>query len=525
MRRSARQDGDVIDAYRSEDVRAAEAPLLAAERGFAGGLMHRAATALAGVVADELRTRRGRVPGGAVVALVGSGNNGGDALYALAALAARGATTTAVALGPVHDAGLAELWRAGGRVLAVGDGAPGDPVWLGDAVAEAFAADVLLDGLLGIGARGGLREPAAGLVDLLGALLDEAGPGAPTVIAVDVPSGIGVDDGAVPGPVLPADRTVTFGVAKPGLLLPPAAHLAGELTVVDLGLRAGLEAQEAVPAVRRLDATDIGALWPVPGPADHKYRRGVLGVLAGSAAYPGAAALCVAGAQGAGAGMVRYLGPEAVAAGVLAAHPEVVVGDGRVQAWVIGPGLDDGRLGVARERLVAALREGRPVVVDAGALAALPERAQGAVLVPHAGELATLLRERGVEVDRVGVEAEPLRWAREAHERTGAVVLLKGAVTVVAGSPDGAVWTQDDATPWLATAGAGDALAGVLGALLAGLAARAPGERLGGDELARAAAAAASVHGRAALVASGGGPVTASRVAAAVPGVLAGLLA
>ena len=358
-RRHARM-GPVIDAYTAADVRGAEQPLLAAERGFAGGLMHRAATALAGVVREELKARGTAVAEASVVALVGRGNNGGDALHALAALAGRGASATAVALGPAHEGGLAALTAAGGRVLAVADGAPGEPVWLGDAVAEAFAADVLLDGLLGIGARGGLREPAAGLVELLDGLLAEAGAGAPTVVAVDVPSGIGVDDGTVPGPVLAADRTVTFGVPKPGLLLPPAAHLTGDVTVVDLGLRAGLEAQGVVPAVRRLEAADVADLWPVPGPEDHKYRRGVLGVLAGSVAYPGAAVLCVAGAQGAGVGMARYLGPDAVAAGVLAAHPEVVVGDGRVQAWVIGPGLDDGRLGVARERLARRAARGPP---------------------------------------------------------------------------------------------------------------------------------------------------------------------
>jgi hydroxyethylthiazole kinase-like uncharacterized protein yjeF len=518
----------VIEAYRAADVRAAEEPLLAAERGFHGGLMHRAATALAGVVMAELRSRRGAVAGASVVALVGRGNNGGDALHALAALAARGVAATAVTLGPTHAGGLEALTAAGGRALALTDDAPGEQVWLGDAVAEAFAADVLLDGLLGIGARGRLRDGAARLVDLLGALLEEAGPAGPTVLAVDVPSGIGVDDGTVPGPVLPAGRTVTFGVTKPGLLLPPAAYLAGEVEVVDLGLRAVLEATEVAPAVRRLTAADVAACWPVPGVGAHKYTRGVLGVLAGSRGYPGAAVLVVAGAQGAGCGMVRYLGPDQVAAAVLAAHPEVVVGPGRVQAWVIGPGLTDDRLGVAAERLGAVLREGLPVVVDAGALSVLPERAEGAVLVPHAGELATLLTARGVEVDRAEVEAEPLRWAREAHDRTGAVVLLKGAVTVVVGGGAGTgragVLAQDDATPWLATAGAGDVLAGVLGALLAGMAGGAGGTRLGADDLARAAACAAWVHGRAAVAASGGGPVTASRVAAAVPGVLAGLL-
>ncbi|MDO8105680.1 NAD(P)H-hydrate dehydratase [Isoptericola sp. b441] len=512
----------MIDAYTAADVRAAEEPLLAAERGFHGGLMHRAATALAGVVREELRARGVRVAGSSVVALVGRGNNGGDALFALAALAQRGAAAVAVALGPVHEAGVGALRAAGGRVLAVGDDAPGEPVWVGDAVAEAFAADVLMDGLLGIGARGGLREPAAGLVELLTGLLDEAGTGGPTVIAVDVPSGIGVDDGALPGPVLPADRTVSFGVAKPGLLLPPAAHLAGQPTVVDLGLTPMLAVHGASPAVRRPEAADVAALWPVPGETDHKYSRGVLGVLAGSVGYPGAAVLCVAGAQGAGTGMVRYLGPDPVARAVLAAHPEVVVGDGRVQAWVIGPGLTDDRWGVAGERVAAALREGHPVVVDAGALGVLPGSAEGAVLVPHAGELATLLQGRGVDVDRDAVQAEPLRWAREAHDRTGAVVLLKGAVTLVVGA--GTVWTAADGTGWLATAGAGDVLAGVLGALLAGLAARAPGERLDEDTVAAAAAVAASVHGRAAVHASGGGPVTASAVAAAVPRTLANLL-
>ena len=451
-----------------------------------------------------------------MVALVGRGNNGGDALHALAALAARGADVTAVALGPVHEGGLAALRDAGGRVLGVADDAPGEAVWVGEAVAEAFAADVLLDGLLGIGAGGGLREPVAGLVELLAPLLAEAGDAGPTVVAVDVPSGIGVDDGTLPGPVLPADRTVTFGAVKPGLLLPPAAALAGVLSVVDLGLDLG-----AQPAVRRLERPDLAAGWPRPALTDHKYSRGVLGVLAGSEAYPGAAVLTVAGAQGAGVGLVRYVGPGRVRDAVLAAHPEVVAGEGRVQAWVMGPGAAGDRLGVIRERLAAALRDGLPVVVDAGALELLPDRAESAVLTPHAGELAGLLRARGTGVERAQVEAEPLRWAREVHERTGATVLLKGAVTVVVGSR---TYSQGDATPWLATAGAGDVLAGVLGSLLANLAAQAPGERLGPDDLAWAAAAAASVHGRAAVAASGGGPVTASRVATAVPAVLAGLL-
>lgn len=521
-------------AHAAADVRAAEEPLLARERAFAGGLMDTAATALAGSVRRRLVARRGRVVGGTVVGLVGAGNNGGDALHALARLAARGVRCVAVVTVPtVHVGGLDAFLACGGAVLCVVDGGPGRRVWVGDALAEAVAADVVVDGLLGIGSRGALRGPAAELVLLLGELLDgqltgRAGPagragggrpgeGLPDVVAVDLPSGIGVDDGAVPGAVLRADVTVTFGAAKPGLLLPPAALLCGDVEVVDLGLELG------EPAVRRLGADDARALWPVPTRAAHKYSRGVVGVVAGTAAYPGAAVLTVAGAQGAGCGMVRYVGPDRVRDAVVAAHPEVVTTpdvDVRVQAWVLGPGVDPGdgeQVARVRRVLDRLDDEAVPVVVDAGALGLLPGRVPPrVVLTPHAGELARLLGSRGVDVDRAGVEAEPLRWVREAHERTGATVLLKGPVTVVVG-PEG-VWTQADAPAWLATAGAGDVLAGVLGAVLAG---RGTGD---GGAAAALAALAALVHGRAAVQACPGGPVTAGDVARALPPTIAGLL-
>ncbi|MBX9244382.1 bifunctional ADP-dependent (S)-NAD(P)H-hydrate dehydratase/NAD(P)H-hydrate epimerase, partial [Actinotalea ferrariae] len=170
----------MIEAFRAADVRAAEAPLLAQERGFGGGLMHHAATALCHVVRSELRRERGRVAGAGVVALVGSGSNGGDALHALALLARYGVRVCAVTTtATVHEGGLAALRAARGRVVAVVEGAPGDRVWLGDALAEAFAADVVLDGLLGIGAHPGqgLREPAARVVGLLAELLAAADDG------------------------------------------------------------------------------------------------------------------------------------------------------------------------------------------------------------------------------------------------------------------------------------------------------------------------------------------------------------
>jgi len=518
----------MISAWSAADVRAAEEPLLAA----GVPLMERASFALAMQVLRDVAARRGPVRGARVVVLAGAGNNGGDALHAGAVLARRGLAVTAVLVAErFHAGGRGALERAGGRVVEL-FAAPGTV----DAVADdAARADVVLDGLVGIGARGPLRGLAA---EVVGALA--AGP-RPWVVAVDVPSGIGVDDGAVTGPVLPADRTVTFGAAKPGLLLPPAAGLAGEVSVVDIDIDIGLDLA-GPPAVRRLEPADVAASWPVPGPADHKYTRGVVGVVAGTATYPGAAVLTTTVAVRTGAGMVRYRGSEAVGRAVLAARPEVVTAPGRVQSWVVGPGLpggpesahegesdglDDGQHERGRACLAAAAgglagTAGGPVpaVVDAGGLGLLDERVPAwFVLTPHAGELTALLRSRGEDVRRPDVEAEPLRWARRAHELTGATVLLKGGVTVVAG-PGGA-WAQADGPGWLATAGAGDVLAGVLGAMLA---ARSRDVVEDPALAAEVSAAAALVHGRAAHRANPGGPVAALDAAGAVPAEVAALL-
>lgn len=511
--RATEHNGLVIHAFTAEQVRAAEEPVLAGETGFPGSLMERASFALANHCVRWLRERRGKVTGSRVLALVGSGNNGGDALHALALLARRGVETWALlATDRAHPGGLEALRRAGGRTVRETD--------VVDLGRWAWGADLILDALTGIGAVGALRGPAAQLVSTL-VRTDPRGQvgGGSLVVAVDTPSGIGVDDGALPGPVLRADRTVTFGAFKLGLLLPPAAALAGRVELVDLGLR--LDPTSA--ALRRLGPRDLAAEWPVPRESDHKYSRGVLGVVAGSVTYPGAAVLTTRAAARAGTGMVRYLGPPEVAARVVAQRPEVVTRAGRVQAWVVGPGTsdDDGErvLGALAEALEAEV----PVVVDAGALAVLG-RLSGpfpphAVLTPHAGELATLLSARGPAVERAEVEAEPWRWARAAHELTGATVLLKGAVTVVVG-PSGA-YAQAEAPAWLATAGAGDVLAGVLGALLAGRSADVAHDA---DLPARLAAVAASVCGRAARVASGGGPVVALDVAEALPRTVAEIL-
>jgi len=519
----------VLLSWTSDDVRAAERPLLDA----GVPLMERASFALAVHVGRVLRERRGRVGGSRVVVLVGPGDNGGDALHAGAVLAGRGAAVTALLLADrVHTGGSAALRRAGGRAVRVAE------VGVDAAVAQAAAADVVLDGVLGIGGRGGPRGVAGQLVARLAAALASGAapapataaadapptaasgrvPGAgPVVVAVDVPSGIGVDDGTRAGPVLDADLTVTFGAVKPGLLLPPAAHAAGRVLPVDIGL-----ALAGSPAAARLEAADVTALWPVPAVDAHKYTRGVVGVVAGSAAYPGAAVLATGAAVLTGAGMVRYQGEAAAA--VLAAWPEVVIGEGRVQSWVLGPGIgpDDA---AQRERaagaLAAAQGDGLPVVVDAGALDLVPAHVGPHVLLtPHAGELARLLTDRGEPVDRATVEAEPLRWARRAHELVGATVLLKGSTTVVVGA-HAAVYAQADAPAWLATAGAGDVLAGVLGTVLAG---RADDVTEDPSLVAALAAAAASVHGRAARRANPDGPVHAAAVARAVPAVVADLV-
>ncbi|WP_277208623.1 NAD(P)H-hydrate epimerase [Isoptericola croceus] len=511
----------MIAAWTAADVRAAEEPLLEA----GAPLMERASFALAGQVLADLRARRRHVRGARAVLLVGAGNNGGDALHAGAVLARRGLAVTAVLTSErVHAGGLAALRSAGGRVVELF----AEPGSLDEVAARAARADVVLDGLVGIGARGALRGLAA---DAVTALLDVGSTGRPWVVAVDLPSGIGADDGALAGPVLPADRTVTFGAAKPGLLAPPAAHLVGEVTVVDIGL-----SFDGPPALCRLETEDVASGWPVPGPADHKYSRGVVGVVAGTATYPGAAVLTTSAAVRSGAGMVRYRGPDAVGHAVVAARPEVVVGPGRVQSWVVGPGIpsgpdqpagaDDGQhergsagLAAARGEL-AGVGEPAPAVIDAGGLALLDERCPPwFVLTPHAGELTTLLRSRGQDVRRRDVEAAPLRWSRTAQELTGATVLLKGGVTVVVGPS--VAYAQADAPAWLSTAGAGDVLAGLLGAMLAARSAEVVRRPALAAEI---AAAAALVHGRAAHRANPGGPVAALDVAEAIPATVAELV-
>jgi len=259
---------------------------------------------------------------------------------------------------------------------------------------------------------------------------------------------------------------------------------------------------------------DAAARIAIPSEHDDKYSRGVLGVITGSSMYPGAAVLGVEAALRTGLGMLRYLGPARAADLVLQRRPEVVTADGRVQAWLMGSGMDH----VEREsvaEMTEALEQPVPVVLDGGALD-LHDRAEGPVVItPHFGELARLMG-----ADKAAVAADPAGWARRTADDLGVTVLLKGHTTYVAGP--GISLSARSAPVWLATAGAGDALAGILGALVATHAREIADDR---QELARLAATAAVVHGLAATRASAGGPLTILDLAAAVPATIAAMLA
>ncbi len=459
----------MLTAHTIRQIRAAE-EIAAGQAGW-DDLMQVAARGLADRLFDLL-------PADATaVVLVGPGNNGGDALFAAGHLLERGRRVNLCLLdeSSAHTAGLAAARAAGASIVERPEGHR----WAVDAV-------------FGIGARPGLTGRAAAWA----AWIERERPG---VVAVDVPSGIGVDDGRLDGPAIRADHTVTFATHKYGLLLGPAAALAGKISVVDIGLE--LPAQ---PVLEALEASDGGrfAECIVPGRDAHKYSRGVLGVCAGSPQYAGAAHLCVAGAQAGPAGMIRFAGAEELSRRVVDRAPEVVAASGRVQAWVVGPGGQDDA-----ELLDATLADEVPTVVDATALKHLPDRLRPDVLLtPHAGELAALL-----DVERDAVEADPLAHARAAVERWDATVLLKGPRTVVV-APDGRTRVNTSGTSWLGTAGAGDVLAGLVGSLLAA----------GLDPL-DAGSLGAFLHGLAAERL--GGPFVASDLARVLSGILGDVVA
>jgi ADP-dependent NAD(P)H-hydrate dehydratase / NAD(P)H-hydrate epimerase len=476
------------NAHLVADIRPAEQALMAKLPD--GALMQRAVAGLASVSAGLL----GRVYGSRVVVLAGSGDNGGDSLHAGAVLARRGAIVTGVALASrVHEAGATALRAAGGRLIEAADPGTGRAV---------DSADLIIDGILGIGGHGGLREPAASLA----ARAERSGA---LVVAADLPSGIDADTGVVDGAAVRADVTVTFGTWKPGLLIDPGASHAGVVEFIDIGLAPYLGSS----GVAALQAADVAAWLPSPSAESDKYRRGVLGLAAGSERFTGAATLAIGGAIHGGAGMVRLVSAAPAVAVARQHWPETVItvvapgpsagqavqAAGQVQAWAAGPGMGTDETAVSL--LTAVLASDVPVLVDADGLTVLAAhrdllpRAAPTLITPHAGELARLLG-----ADRAEIEARRLEFARRAAAELGITVLLKGSTTVIAGpADDDQVLVNPTGTAWLATAGSGDVLSGLAGALLAQ-----------GRPPAQAAAAAAYLHGIAGRVAAAGaaGPLS-----------------
>ena len=462
--------------FSADAIREAEAPLLASLPD--GVLMRRAANGLATAIARELLVHTGGIAGRSICAVVGSGDNGGDALWAATFLRRRGASAAAILLSPerTHPKALAAFRKAGGRVV---QGVP-------------TTTDLVIDGVVGISGSGPLRPAAAEVF----AAVDKAGI---PVVAVDIPSGVDVQTGAVSGPAVHAALTVTFGGLKPVHALGDC----GRVELVDIGL------DLARPDVMSFDAADVAARWPIPGPKDDKYTQGVTGVLAGSATYPGAAVLCTGAAVAATSGMVRYAG--SAAQQVLSHWPEVIASPspaaaGRVQAWAVGPGIGTDDVGASA--LWFALDTDLPVIVDADALTILAahpdlvaDRTAPTVLTPHAGEFARLAGSPPGD-DRIAA-------TRRLADQFGATVLLKGNITVIA-EPGGPVYLNPAGQSWAATAGSGDVLSGIIGALLAA-----------GLPAGEAAAAGAFVHARAANLSAAdpgprSAPTSASRILAHV---------
>ena len=466
------------EVFTVEQVRTAERTVLA--RVPPGALMRRAAFGLAVVARRMLAASNGH----RVALLVGAGDNGGDALWAGAELRRRGIGVTAVLFDPqrAHAGGLAALRRVGGRAVDAGP----------DGAAAVARADLVLDGIVGLSGRGPLRPAAAELVRV-------ADAGSVPVLAVDSPSGVDPDTGTVDGPAVTATATVTFGALKPVHVL--AAHRCGPVELVDIGLGPELPDPHAVA----LGEADVATCWPVPGPADDKYTQGVTGIAAGSATYPGAAVLASGAAVLATSGMVRYSGSAADL--VRARWPEVVATDefadaARTQSWAVGPGIGTDDAG--RALLAAVLGRDVPVCIDADGVTLLGGHAdlrsaiagRPVVLTPHDREFARVAGEVGP--DRVAA-------ARRAAAALRVTVLLKGNATVIA-DPDGRTLVHPSTTSWAATAGSGDVLTGIVGALLAA-----------GLDPWWAAGCGAFLHARAAEIAADGAPVPSSAIQEAIP--------
>ena len=276
--------------------------------------------------------------------------------------------------------------------------------------------------------------------------------------------------------------------------------------------------------VKKWTSKDTASCIITPSDLDHKYSRGVLGLITGSAQFPGAAVLTTAAASATGVGMVRFHSSSGLAHLVLHSTPSAVVQPGKVAAWVVGSGINGKKYSDfttwLRHRWFKLVRlQSVPTILDAGALSLAGSLEQPTVITPHSGELAALLTARGVKVTAEAIEGDPKKWVQNAADTLGVTVLLKGSTTFVAN--DEVLIQLPVATPWLATAGSGDVLAGIMGALVATNAIEILNDY---NHLAHVAASAAFIQNQAAVRASAGAPINAEAIITAIPETLAKLL-
>lgn len=396
-----------------------------------------------------------------IAVICGPGNNGGDGFVIARVLRERGYDAVAYLAVPRDQirgdsaTHLTILERAGGVVRTIAT-----PHALDEHAAAITGAALAIDCLFGVGLARAIEGHLAEIVAAINL--------APRRLACDVPSGLHADTGAQLGACVRADRTVTMGLPKIALVSAPGFALCGEIVVADIGIPARLVAATKI-ACHLVEAPDVARVLPAPGLLDHKFTRGHVLVIGGSPGYRGAGRLAALAALRAGAGLAtlasREADPHAADVVMTRALGDAPLVLDRIAAIVIGPGLHGDDLA----RVAEVLRSGVPAVLDAGAMSAVPMDAIAAatgpvVLTPHPGEAAKLLGQTAAEIER-----DRLAAARAIASRTCAVVVLKGARTILC---DGTL--RDDhcaiiptGGPALATAGSGDVLAGVIGGLLA----------------------------------------------------------
>ncbi|MDO4913260.1 MAG: NAD(P)H-hydrate dehydratase [Bifidobacteriaceae bacterium] len=353
---------------------------------------------------------------------------------------------------------------------------------------------ILIDAITGIGVRGALQEPIAKIIASC-----QPEQNNPCIIACDIPSGLGINDASIPGEILPATYTLTFGALKPCCILPPANQYCGKIYVSDISL----PLNQHKPYMRIADAALAASVLRQARANDTKYSRSVAGLITGSDTYPGAGILSAKACALSNIGMVRYFASASLQQMVLQTLPEVLCQPfdehAHVQSWTVGSGVSAHDL-LQQQSVAHVLRTCvntcMPVCVDAGALDVIQPRSLSAnmIITPHIGELARLLQRFGEHVSVEQIEQCPLFWAKKAHELTGANVLLKGATTIIVGNECDEILVNTHAPSQLATAGSGDVLAGIIGAMLA--------QQSDNTRITRAAAAAVFIHSMAAFYAA-----------------------